>query len=136
MMRLEKLTSIIRGKKFLDNEETEELYNNLFQAYMGVHGGRSLQVLEHKIASLIKKGFSRAEAISKLAEKEQIGDLTYEKKNGITSFVYLLIVLIIFSISLYLGDQESLVMLTPVLIGIAVLIFGLIASIWNRHKSK
>ena len=57
----------------------EELYNELLQAYQGIYGGRSKQVLEHEIESLTKKGSSRAEAINKLAKKElTLGDVKNE----------------------------------------------------------
>jgi hypothetical protein len=40
----------------LDNEVTEELYNELLQSYIGIYGGRSNQILENKIKSLMEKG--------------------------------------------------------------------------------
>jgi hypothetical protein len=61
--------------KLPQDEVAEELYNELLQAYMGVHGGRSKQVLEHKMESLMKKGLSRSEAINMLADKEKLGDI-------------------------------------------------------------
>jgi hypothetical protein len=56
------------------DEVAEEFYYELLKAYMGIHGRRSKQLLEHKIESLTKKGLSRAEAINTISFKHRQND--------------------------------------------------------------
>jgi hypothetical protein len=93
----------------VDKFPQEEVYNELLQAYMGIHGGRGPQVLEYKIESLTKKGLSRIEAISKLANKEKfsgrekaISKFAEKVKLEVEDF-FLFILIIVFALTLFSG---------------------------------
>ncbi len=53
-------------------KKAKELYGQLLYACTQFYGGRTRQVLEDKIDSLMKEGLSREEAILRLAQKERL----------------------------------------------------------------
>jgi hypothetical protein len=117
--------------KLLDNEVTEELYNELLQSYIGIYGGRSNQVLEHKIKSLMEKGLSRAEAIDNLADKEKIIGSLYKKRVGIIFLFFLLM----FLFSYFSGFQINPQIQSIVFIILLIVIAGSIVVGKKKHLS-
>jgi hypothetical protein len=69
----------------IQNEVAEELYYELLKAYMGVHGGKSKQVLEYKMEFLMKKGLSRAEAINNILFKHRQNDAKVSSIDSIST---------------------------------------------------
>ena len=76
-IKIVELTGVVPEFKGKVEEEVKErppadvLYRRLVDAYNRVYG-RGKQLIDHKIESYIRKGLSREEAITKIAEEEGI----------------------------------------------------------------